>query len=192
MGAVRRVAASIVAVALLPAGASARAVERPMVTLYVDSRTDVPSRLLASARAEVEAVFHAAGVEIAWIEGPSPEPWPPLNASGSREVLVMLTTTTQPSCDGRCALGLAVHPRRTAFVFYTRILQAYRGLPVDLGVALGRVIAHEVGHLLLPPGTHSPYGIMRETIDVGFSNPNRFTKEEARFIRERLMQTAGS
>ena len=44
------------------------------------------------------------------------------------------------------------------------------GLPAmhqyKLGVVLGRAVAHEIGHYLLDSNTHSPYGLMRASIDA--------------------------
>lgn len=37
--------------------------------------------------------------------------------------------------------------------------------PLALPMVLGRIVAHEVGHLLLPDGSHSKTGIMRERMD---------------------------
>jgi hypothetical protein len=35
-----------------------------------------------------------------------------------------------------------------------------------LGVVLGRAVAHEIGHYLLESSWHSPYGLMRASIDA--------------------------
>jgi hypothetical protein len=35
-----------------------------------------------------------------------------------------------------------------------------------LGVVLGRAVAHEIGHYLLDSNSHSPYGLMRASIDA--------------------------
>ena len=44
------------------------------------------------------------------------------------------------------------------------------GLPAmhqyKLGVVLGRAVAHEIGHYLLDSNAHSPYGLMRASIDA--------------------------
>jgi hypothetical protein len=53
-------------------------------------------------------------------------------------------------------------------------------------VLLGRVIAHELGHVLLPPNSHSLNGIMRGNIDLARENPDRFTSEQALMIRASL------
>ena len=52
---------------------------------------------------------------------------------------------------------------------------------------LGLVIAHEVGHLLLPHGDHSSSGIMQVAFDLSVRWPQRFTREEAAHIRAALI-----
>jgi hypothetical protein len=48
----------------------------------------------------------------------------------------------------------------TAFIFYDRVL-ALRTQPRPMPVMLGRVLAHEIVHLLLPSEGHSELGLMR-------------------------------
>jgi len=55
----------------------------------------------------------------------------------------------------------------------------------DVVTVLGDVMAHELGHLLLPPG-HSSIGIMRPQIDMMSRTLATFTKDEAAEIRRRL------
>ena len=59
----------------------------------------------------------------------------------------------------------------------------------DLGCRLGHVIAHEIGHLLLPTRAHSPSGIMKAGLDGERAAQGAlfFTREQARQIRTRLM-----
>jgi hypothetical protein len=47
-----------------------------------------------------------------------------------------------------------------AFIFYDRVL-AWRTQTRLLPVMLGRVLAHEITHLLLPHEMHSEFGLMR-------------------------------
>jgi len=58
--------------------------------------------------------------------------------------------------------------------------------PADL---LGYCIAHEIGHLLLPPGSHSPSGIMRarwrgDDFKLIATGRLLFTAEQAKLIRQ--------
>jgi len=70
-----------------------------------------------------------------------------------------------------------------ATVFSNRIGTAAARTGVDPGVLLGRVIAHEVGHLLLGCGYHGGTGVMRaEWTDAELMRANpewRFSRGEA-------------
>ena len=52
-----------------------------------------------------------------------------------------------------------------AQVFFRRVEEFARIYRVDLSTMLGHVIAHEVGHLLMPTNAHSPTGLMRGVWD---------------------------
>jgi hypothetical protein len=56
---------------------------------------------------------------------------------------------------------------------------------------LGDVIAHELGHLMLPPG-HSNFGIMRRALDMTTRRLETFTNAEAKEIRERVRRQAAT
>ena len=61
---------------------------------------------------------------------------------------------------------------------------------------LGHVIAHEVGHLLLGPNSHSAVGVMRarwdrEELEQASRGSLRFTPTQAAMMRERLNASSG-
>jgi hypothetical protein len=179
----------VTASVLLGAPAAAAETDRAAVIVHVDDRAQVPARELANARGHVERVFRDAGVEITW-----GEPWSSAaivgwNAAGRlRHVAVVLVIGEEDARGAtRCALGVAMPALATASVFYNRIASTAQTRPVDADLMLGRVIAHEVGHLLLPAGSHSRYGIMRADLDLDFVNPDRFSDEQARTIRAALL-----
>jgi hypothetical protein len=76
---------------------------------------------------------------------------------------------------------------RNAYIFSERIttLGYQRGNPTTL---LGRVLADEVGHLLLSRDSHSPPGIMRATLDTELSFQPRFTPREVTTLKRRFAQ----
>ena len=63
------------------------------------------------------------------------------------------------------------------------------GLPASFPTALADVIAHEVGHLALQEGGHSPSGIMRASLHGRFVHVQSFNRTEERTIRAALMGT---
>jgi hypothetical protein len=161
------------------------AATRPTVVLRIDDSAHVPPRDLAKAKVEIERVYRAAGVDVSWTGNVAGE---------SRFLTVMLVNNRENPARGgiSCVLGVALPALGRAYVFVDRIIDALRSRPADADVVLARVIAHEVGHLLLPPGSHSRYGIMRADLDVGYANPNRFTDDQATFLRSALSTTPSS
>jgi hypothetical protein len=176
----------LVGCALVPTGAA----ERPEVVLHVDNRAQVPAADLVRARAVVEEVFTAAGVRVMWQEErlhalPAGDIASLARLSGVPHVYVVLGNNAEQATSGAkgCALGLAVRARGLGYAFVNRIQELSLARQFDAPVVLGRVIAHEVGHLLLPPDSHSSYGIMRADLDLGYKNPARFTEDHTRAIR---------
>jgi hypothetical protein len=90
---------------------------------------------------------------------------------------------------------------RTANIFYARVFDMAFYRPVARpvagrfetaqGIILGHVIAHEIGHILLGPGSHSETGIMsfpwgrKQLVDAS-RGLLRFTPEEARNMLSKL------
>jgi hypothetical protein len=93
-------------------------------------------------------------------------------------------------------------PGGRAYVAYGRIKQfiadseKWRYPTLDTKQVLAYIIAHEVGHLLLPAGSHSPGGIMRaqwRSIDLKLmATANMtFTPEQAKLIKNELARQPG-
>jgi hypothetical protein len=175
---------------LLAAAPGAVASERPVVIVHVDDRANVPASDLAGARREVGVIFGEAGVAIEWTTGRFPASiiGPAAARDGRRHVALLLVNADEvpgePSSG--CTLGFAARKPAVAYAFYNRIAELGQIRPIDLRVVLGRVIAHELGHVLLPPNAHSPHGIMRSNLDLEPVNPDRFTAAQARALRSVL------
>jgi hypothetical protein len=117
------------------------------------------------------------------------------HACDEGELLVTLLSTNRPARISKEPVkeniaGWASKADARAFIYPDRI----RGLAArtrrSAGVLLGRVIAHEMGHLLLLPG-HSPTGIMAEGMDNKPTSPwAQFTPDQARLIRAALAEKA--
>lgn len=174
-------------VALAAAGATAEAADQSPLVVHVDDRIGVPARDLAGARREVEEIFADAGVSILWKEGRFPASVMATITGGvaTRQVAVVLVHNTDDPLPGAsgCTLGFAAKRPAVAYAYYNRIVEQSLLYPIDARVLLGRVIAHELGHVLLPPNSHSLLGIMRGNIDLGLEKPDRFTRDQARVIR---------
>lgn len=179
-----------VALGCLAAESAAPSSPRPAVIVHVDNRAAVPPDQFVRARAVVEETLEAAGVEVRWTEGrfPLSVMRPDPHVSRALQVALVLVNNSDPATQGAvgCALGFAAPGQAVAYAFYNRVVDATARQPADVAVVLGRVIVHELGHLLLPRGSHARYGIMRADLDLGFTNPNQFTSEQAQAIRDHV------
>ncbi len=82
-----------------------------------------------------------------------------------------------------------------ALVFYDRIRAYSAELGLEASQMLGHVIAHELGHLLLPHEAHSLVGLMRPAWDKAqvtgaVRGLLAFTPDQADLIRARLSASA--
>jgi hypothetical protein len=79
-----------------------------------------------------------------------------------------------------------------ALIPYPRVHELARNGSATVGLVLGHVIAHELGHLLLQRATHSAAGLMRATLDLRLAQQGRllFTAPEAQAIRAAIAQNA--
>ncbi len=89
---------------------------------------------------------------------------------------------------------MPAQPGAIAFIFYDRVVALQSSTSV-LYAMLGRVLAHEITHLLLPREEHSPLGLMRgdwAPEDLIFASPAclRLTARSIQLIhREALRRT---
>jgi uncharacterized protein YqgC (DUF456 family) len=85
-----------------------------------------------------------------------------------------------------------------AYAFYDRIKEVtITTIGADAGLILGHVIAHEIGHLLLPYNSHAQTGLMRGGRDTqqamrAATGALTFTSKEAALILERLQNLSES
>lgn len=185
-----RWAATVTSLILIggPSGAADR--RGPILVLHVIDHTDTSSMIMAQARSHAERVFGAIGVHVAWSDGTG-------GPCGDLDLFVTLLSTDgveeAPSTGemGENLVGWASRADARAFVYPDRVRALALRTRRSPGVMLGRVIAHEVGHLTLASG-HSRSGIMSQGID---SRPTSmwalFTPEQGRTIRALLGSKAG-
>lgn len=164
--------------------AAAAAAPRAPVELAIEVRdlARVPSAVMRETKAQVEQTFLASGVRIVWVEpGESPRDRPPLN------LIVVGASTPGAQGDresGATVLGMAPDSGDWAQVFYGRVAAAVAQRQIPVSLVLAHVVSHEIGHLLLPPNSHVPFGIMRRAVDLEHPSLRRFTGDQPRLIRE--------
>jgi hypothetical protein len=83
-------------------------------------------------------------------------------------------------------LGQAAAITRSAYIFCNRVSSAAGLKAASFVSVLGYAIAHELGHLVLPPNSHSPTGIMRAGMYPRTARPAYFTATQGTVIRDFL------
>jgi hypothetical protein len=133
-----------------------------------------------------------AGVVVSWIdcsrvEGRVPAACVAVPAKG--EVFLRIQHRTER---GAHILGTAIvqddGPSILASIYAASVAARAAKSGVPMTTILGRVAAHEIGHLLLGSNSHSASGLMRPSWDVKWRHPSdwRFSRADAAAIRSRL------
>src|SRR5579884_3803864 len=134
----------------------------PRLNVFVYGSPKLSVAVLERAESEASRILHPAHIELRWIDCASRRLAaacePPQAAT---DLIIRLLPKALPQASGS-ALGIAGSSAgyATAFIFYDRVL-ALRTPTRLLPDMLGRVLAHEITHLLLPHEDHSEFGLMR-------------------------------
>ena len=159
-----------------------------VVVLHVTDDAHVSGGVLAEAEHQATRVFYATGVRAVWSGGAIPTTQP--DGAFHVEVVIRSTDTTagqsQLAGIAGAVLGRALPPFSRAYIFYDRVCDYAMQTDSSLASLLGAVIAHEVGHLLLPASSHSQSGIMRANWDGRIVRMPEFTVDQGTTIRTRL------
>lgn len=162
----------IVAVAALttapPAGAEpAPAPQRRLTVIFVDVERALPPLAAASLRDEAVRSLRRAGVELDWLRAEVDQ------AFDGTTYKLLLVRRAPAGLRQRCAMGSVIsgpEAPRAAWLYLDSVLATLR-LPApperlglaqarDLGLALGKVAAHELVHVVAPELPHARGGLM--------------------------------
>jgi hypothetical protein len=174
--------------------------ENLTITVRIHNFAQVPADTLSQAELIASRVFREAGIELAWLDCPitSAEPGqdPDCLQSSSAMLRLRILPHLAPQASdslGKGALGFAVTVPRPehgylASVYYDRARQQAEKLALRTWQILGFAIAHEIGHLLLGPESHSRSGLMRgkwdkDAMSWGVRGALLLSQEEAAAIR---------
>ena len=143
----------------------ATAVSPIALTVRVHQSVDLPAALQTRALAEAEAVLRAGLVSVRWDECSPVDAAPRCQVPlGPSELLLVVREGT------RCPYGSGTLGRAwigghaagvLATVYVDCVAVLARSAQTDLAVLLGRVIAHELGHLVMRTRRHARRGLMR-------------------------------
>lgn len=160
------------------------------LTVEVEDRAKVSPKMLAKAQEWVQKVYDDIGVRIVWLTPDSP-----VESRLRLRIVLIRQIEEKHFLAGVSTMGTALGSggmgARRAYVSPMAVIKATRaGSELPESFVLGCVIAHEIGHLLLPrdPDPHSEAGIMRPAFrinefDRSDSGGIRFTAEQARYIQ---------
>jgi len=164
-----RVASALV-VFLSATAAAAERPNQPPVGIRVYDYASVPVNVFHGAQHEVRHLYAEIGVDTTWVEmrrrSHRAQDASLKNVHSTDVIVIILnesmTTRMAPPAEvvGMATTSPTVHGH-IAYVFYDRLQSDPLQSDASKVAALAFVMAHEIGHLLLPYGSHSDAGIMR-------------------------------
>jgi len=179
------------------------------MTVAISNYAQLPEGMLAQAEEEAARIFRHAGVETVWLDcAPAAtmsvkDPACPTGFSPTvlfvrilpRSMAKLLDLphkscgVAAPSSNG----GFGAH----AFVSVPCVQELAISRGARLETILGYMLAHEMGHLILGPGSHSQEGVMyghwgREQVEGAIWARLRFTLREAKAIQAQVLKRVGA
>lgn len=139
-----------------------------VTVVHVQNDAGVPATVLSKAEEVAFKIYAAARVPTIWIDGLTSL----VDSNAALHLTVILLSRqaehrmTSDAHVGFDVLGMAKRSASRAYVFFHRIDELATGRRLVTADLLGKIIAHEVGHLILPAGSHSLNGIMRANLDL--------------------------
>jgi hypothetical protein len=177
------------------ARASSKTVEPPPldrrmevpVALITEGISQPDPQVLLEARQQAAMIFDAIDVALVWTDQPGThEGTTPIQLVA----VVLSDARTGQFLSGsdlpRSVLGVAPHQTGRVYLFWDRIARRARENDVLPQIVLARVLAHEIGHHLLPLKGHSESGIMRPSLNYAVHERPTFTEAQAESIRKLL------
>jgi hypothetical protein len=134
----------------------------PELKVFVYGFSGLSRSVVQGAEAEAASILGGVPIQLQWINCTSHVlPAPCQLPQAPSDLIVRFLPKALPQASAR-ALGIAgsLGDLATAFIFYDRIL-ALRSHTRMLSPMIGRVLAHEITHLLIPEEKHTNVGLMR-------------------------------
>ncbi len=202
MGCRTRFLSSIAAAAFIAVSLSASVEEPPLPTLalLVYNYAGVQVDTMQQASKKVMRTYREAGVDIVWIEPLADARHTMINPTSNSLHMFTVQTMIRPHKPSeRASTPEAVMGTATAAdgnggtlsLYYDQVLRAAHKYHQPIEDLLALALAHEMGHLLLPPPAHSNNGIMRaewagDDIRHAIVGSLSFTSTEAALIRSKV------
>jgi hypothetical protein len=159
-----RAAVVVLGATLMACGdAYAAQTEAGTVVLHVTDYAHVQPTEMALAQEHASRVYANAGVRLVWTDGCAAA----ANPDGARhlDVVVLSAAMAERYNPPPRTFGQASPVTKRALIFYGRAIVHAIESHSDPALLLGLVLAHEVGHMLLPAPSHASSGVMRADWD---------------------------
>ena len=168
---------------------TAEASDKVTVRVRLENGADVPRRILDGAQFDATRIYKRAGIDIVWVDRDD-------SARGTESRIIRVVLPTLKGADqylrlehvDKSALGDANAAANLIHIFWDRLAISASRQGRDEAGLLGVVLAHEIGHVLLPGAGHSPTGIMQASVEVRMLAPLQFTDQQSAAMRRLLGQ----
>ena len=163
------------------------------VTDYAHLKTgelDLKPGDLLEAKRLATAVYARIGVRVVWADGCAAGAAP--DGALHLDVILLsaeMTARRQPA-PAPMTFGQASRETRRAFIYSARVINHAIQTGSDPSWVLALVLAHEVGHMLLPVYSHTTSGLMRPYWEGRIAAIPDFLPSQAEEIRSRLAAQA--
>ena len=178
--------------------------EAPDVRIRILNYARIANDVIAQAQQRVTDIYKIIGVQVRWqVTLCPPDPCSSVAdtlTEPSDFVLIVLSPNMSRGLKvARNVVGMAIVPPqgggRIAYVLFDRVTRVARVARLDVSDMLGMVMAHEIGHLMLPDGSHSDSGLMRadwtiKELHRPLHPAFEFTRPEGEAIRRHLQRSA--
>jgi hypothetical protein len=175
---------------------------RTTITVRVYESSSLAFMVDPRALAEAERILGAAFVDVRWTICNSASRAEGCEVSPRQsELLLRFVPEGAARLETPARLGEAYivcgEAGVLATVYFTRVARLADAAHTDLGTLLGRVIAHELGHLLMGPSEHANRGLMRQHWTYDEVRRNRagdweFAAEDVAAMQRRWPGSPGS
>ena len=125
------------------------------ISLQMTNEARVPAHVLEESQNQVTRIFARAGLTVRWTD------------TAPRFTVHIVPQVLGYGRAGSPVMGVAIRDANSAKaqIFFKQVQDFARLHRIDTGSLMACVIAHEIGHLLLPGTAHSPTGLMQAQYD---------------------------
>jgi len=169
------------------ADATAETADPLALQVMLHDEIGIPLAALRQSQIEASRIFKAVGITLTWV--------PPGEVPANSLIIKIVNTPIGDKSRNPNVLGVSPGskdaPGRVAWLYYSRIQELARFLHLEVAQLLGHVMAHEMGHLLLPHDAHAAAGLMKRGWDnrqaiLAATGSLTFEASQAAQIRTRL------